>query len=235
MLGAAVPPEVCTEDFGAPKFPNGSLGFVAFPSCGLLRLKSDPVVPPALALLDGAGPAGVVDPNENAVLGLLAGVAFACAAGALELVLPNKPPPAVLPAIPNDPELWPVLDVSAGLFGVEKPANPEEEPAPKALLVGTGPKPGPLDINLPLPPNMFPPLEDCCAPPNGEGFWLFDPSNEFVGAVLVLLEPKGPPPGGLKVFEDVWPKPPLVAVVLKENVGSDFGGSDIVIVVWSKG
>lgn len=136
LLGAVAPPEFCAEDFAAPKFPKRLLEFVAFASCGLLAPKSDPVAPPTPVLLGGGGPAGVVEANANPVLGLLAGVAFACPDAAPEPALPNKPPLPVLPAVPNKFGFWPALVVSAGLFGVEKPENPAEGPAFEELLVG---------------------------------------------------------------------------------------------------
>ena len=179
-------------------------------------MKSDPVAPPVPALLDGGGPAGVVDPNENPVLGLLAGVAFACADDALELALPNKPPPPVLPAVLNRPELCPAPDVSAVLLGVEKPAN-AEEPAFEALLVGLEAPLNSLEVDSPPPPKMLPPPLACWPPPNCEGFCcVFDSNDGFVGAVLVLLPkrfelevegglllvPKKPLLGGFEVLEN---------------------------------
>lgn len=98
-----------------------------FASCDLLTPKTDPVAPPAPALLGGGGPAGVVDPNAKPVC-LLAGVAFAC------------PDSAPEPALPNQPGFWPALVVSAGLFGVEKPENCGEGPAFIELLVGSLPR-----------------------------------------------------------------------------------------------
>lgn len=129
MLGA--------EDLAAPIFPKWLLVFVALASCGLLAPKSDPVAPPAPALLGGGGPAGVVEPNANPVLGLLAGVAFACPDDAPEPALPNKPPLPVLPAVPNELGFWLALVVSAGLLGEEKPENPGEGPAFEELIVGS--------------------------------------------------------------------------------------------------
>ena len=67
--------------------------------------KGDDVVPPVAALFSGGFPAGVVEPNEYPVLGLLAGVAFACPDAALEPALPKKPPLPVLTARPNKFEL----------------------------------------------------------------------------------------------------------------------------------
>ena len=105
LLDAAAPPEDCADDFAPAMFPKRVLVFVAFPSCGLLKLKIDPVVPPGAALLDGGSPAGVVEPNENPAFGLLAGVAFACPEDALEPALPKKPPAPEFPAVPKKLEL----------------------------------------------------------------------------------------------------------------------------------
>ncbi len=105
MLGAVAPPEDCADVFAPARVPKSVLVFVTFPSCGLLGLKIDPVVPPGAALLDGGSPAGVVEPNENPAFGLLAGVAFACPEDALEPALPKKPPAPGFPAVPNIFEL----------------------------------------------------------------------------------------------------------------------------------
>ena len=132
-------------------------------------------------------------------------------------------------------------------MGVEKPANPEEEPAFKALFVGHELELNPLELDSPPPLKMLPPLLTCWVAPNREGFCVFAPNNEFAGAVLVLLpersglevagglllEPKSSLIAGLEVFEklcpNVLPAPPLVAGVPKEKVDKGFGGSDMMI------
>lgn len=139
--------------------------------------------------------------------------------------------------------------MSAGLLGVEKPVNPEEEPVFEALLVGPEPKINPFGPDSPTPPKMLLLPLACWPAPNDEGFWVFAPNNGFVGAVPVLLPerfeveaegvlllvPNRLLPGGLEVFEGFWPNrlldPPLVAVAAKEKVGKDFEGSDMVITV----
>jgi hypothetical protein len=208
---------------------------VVFASCGLLVPKSDPVAPPAPTLLGGGGPAGVVDPNAKPELCLLAGVAFACPDGAPE------------PALPNTPGFWPALVVSASLFGVEKPENSGEGPAFEELLVGSLPRMNSFWPDIPLAPKVLPPPLPCCPPPNDEGFWVFEPNSGFIEAVLglllkkfepevvggLLLASKGPLPSGLGVFVEFWAnkllEPSLVVGAPKEKVGTDFGGSDIVV------
>ena len=132
LLDAAVPPEVCAV---VPKFPKRLFEFVAFPDCGLLRLNIDPGAALVPALIGGGGPAGVVEPNANPVLALFAGVAFACPDAAVEPTFPNGPALPLLAAAPKIPGPWPAPEVSVGLFGVEKPVNPEDEPVFGLLLV----------------------------------------------------------------------------------------------------
>ena len=142
----------------------------------------------APALLEGGGPAGVVDPNEKRVDGLFAGVELPPEAD--EAVFWNKldgPPPKR-----PDGLLVSELDDSEGLLGVAKLGN--EIDAFDCWLVGGCPCPG-IELTLAVSPTGFcPKLNGLCAgllapskifPPPA-----VLPPNAFAGCAASVTAPK---------------------------------------------
>ena len=239
--GAAVGAEVWLKLWAGAKFPKR----LVFCSAGLFRDKTGPPLVLVPALLEGGGPAGVVDtvPNEKAPPGLLgAGV-----------VLPTWP--EVIPAFPNrllvpgglaPPKRLvdvpaPAVEVSTGLLGVENPENaPFPFGPPRAVLPLAPCAP---NIEPVCPVLAPPPISDCCpgtevvVPPPPKRF-----EAEDVGVPLDAPEKALPGADGREVFDAnrppdvllavlVRPKRPelplLVAGIPKENVGLDLGWFDI--------
>lgn len=184
----------------------------------------EPAFAPVVVL--GGGPAGVVELPNILNAGLLVGVVVLdCSAEDLvEPVLLKKLP--VLPpplAPPKRVDVWfcPVVDGSAGLFGVdklEKMEPPAEDAVPDGWLFCDPVWPSIPPICLFPPPNrvLLPPLPNVGAGVVPEA----PPKREFPPAVLVLPNRPVPdvvevlvvdpnrPPAGFEALEGAEPKRP---------------------------
>ena len=233
--------EVWIELWAGATFPKRPV----FCSAGLFREKTGPPLVLVPALLEGGGPAGVVDtvPNEKAPPGLLgAGVVFP----AWLDVIPAFPNRLLVPGGLALPKMLaevpaPAVEVSTGLLGVENPANAPLPFSPSKAVLPLVPRVPNIEPVCPvLAP---PPSSDCCAgtevvvAPLPKRF-----EAEDVGVPLDAPEKALPDADGRGVFDAkrppdvllavlVRPKRPefplLVAGVPKENVGLDLGWFDI--------
>ena len=239
--GAVVGAEDWIELWAGAIFPKR----LVFCSAGLLKEKTGPPLVLVPALLEGGGPAGVVDtvPNGKAPPGLVgAGVVFPTWPGVVP-IFPNRllvpgglAPPKRLVDVPG-----PALEESAGLLGVENPANVPSLFAPPRTVLPLAPC---APNNEPVCPVLTPPPNsDCCpgaevvvarppkrfeaedgavllevpenALPGADGWEVLDVNRPLDGLPAVLVNPKSPE------------LPLLVADVPKAKVGLDLGGFDI--------